>query len=160
MSSVCFSVALCGDTSMASMLKKAVPALLTTLLLHWFSDGMHPLWPLAWIAALPVLWFAAQAPAWLSAGVAFLAWFAGSFTLWGYFVGTIHMPIPVACGIFAFSALAPTLAAVLFGALLRRGAAGRRTKRRPVSAPRPKRRRSRTPPEWACESCRRSTPTK
>ncbi len=109
---------------MASMLKKAVPALLTTLLLHWFSDGMHPLWPLAWIAALPVLWFAAQAPAWLSAGVAFLAWFAGSFTLWGYFVGTIHMPIPVACGIFAFSALAPTLAAVLFGALLRRGAAG------------------------------------
>jgi len=108
---------------MASVLKKAVPALLATLLLHWFSDGMHPSWPLAWIAALPVLWFAARAPAWLAAGVAFLAWFGGSFTLWGYFVGTIHMPVPVAFGIFAFSALAPALAAALFSALLRRGAA-------------------------------------
>ena len=109
---------------MESVLKKTVPAFLATALLHWFSDGMHPLWPLAWVAPLPVLRLAAQRPIGEAAGAALLAWFAGSFALWGYFHGTLHMPVQVACAIFAFSALAPTLATALFGAMLRRGSAG------------------------------------
>jgi len=107
---------------MASVLKKTVPAFLATALLHWFSDGMHPLWPLAWVAPLPVFWLAAQRPIGEAAGAAFLAWFAGSFTFWGYFHGTLHMPVAVACGIMASDALWAALAAALFGALLRRGA--------------------------------------
>lgn len=107
---------------MASMLKRAFPALLATALLHWFSAGLHPLWPLAWLAPLPVLWFAIQAPVWAAGVTAFLAWFAGSFALFGYFHGTLHMPLPVALGIFASPALVMALAALLFRALLRREA--------------------------------------
>jgi apolipoprotein N-acyltransferase len=104
------------------MSKLAGPAILATALLHWFSGGLHPLWPLAWLAPLPILWFAAEAPAWAAAGATFLAWFAGGFSLWGYYHGTLHMPIPVAVVSFALAALIPALASGLFGALLRKNA--------------------------------------
>lgn len=107
---------------MASIHKRAVSAILATALLSWFSGGLHPLWLLAWVAPLPILWFAAKAPAWAAAGAAFLAWFIGGFTLWGYFHGTLHMPAPVAFTLFAFAALVPALTAALFSALLRRNA--------------------------------------
>jgi len=107
---------------MASMSKRAVPAILAAALLHWFSGGLHPLWPLAWLAPLPLLWFAAEAPAWAAAGVAFLGWFLGGFTVWDYFHDTLHMPMPAALAIFALAALIPALAVALFGALLRKNA--------------------------------------
>ncbi len=105
---------------MASMLKKAIPALLATALLHWFGDGLHPWWPLAWLAPLPILWLATQVPAWAAAGTGFVAWFAGAFTLWDYFHGTLHMPPLVAVELFAFTAVSPALTAALFSALIRR----------------------------------------
>ena len=107
---------------MASIVRRAPPAILATATLHWFGGGLHPVWPLAWLAPMPVLWFAAEAPIWAGAGAAFLAWFAGSFALFGYFHGTIHMPLPVALLISAESSLPVTLAAALFRVSLRRDA--------------------------------------
>ncbi|HMA51348.1 MAG TPA: nitrilase-related carbon-nitrogen hydrolase [Magnetospirillaceae bacterium] len=107
---------------MASIYKRAIPAILATALLHGFSGGLHPLWPLAWLAPLPILWFAAEAPAWAAGGAGFFGWFAGGFTMWGYFHGTLHMPAPLAVALFALAALIPALVAALFSALLRRHA--------------------------------------
>ena len=107
---------------MESGLKRAVPAILATALLHWFSDGLHPLWPLAWLAPLPILWLAGQVSPGKAAGAGFIAWFAGAFTAWHYFHGTLHMPVPIAVVIFAATSLAPALAAALFSGLMRRGA--------------------------------------
>lgn len=107
---------------MASIYKRAVPAILATALLHWFSGGLHVFWPLAWLAPLPILWFAAEAPVWAAAAAGFLGWFIGGFTLFGYFNGTLHMPGPVAPILFALAALTAALAAALFSALMRRNA--------------------------------------
>lgn len=107
---------------MASVLKRVVPAVLATLLLEWFATGLHPVWPLMWVAPLPMLLLAPTVSWWIAAAAAFLAWFAGSFTHWGYFTGTIHMPIGVALAIFALSSASFTLPVLLFRALLRRGA--------------------------------------
>ena len=106
---------------MASALKRVLPAFLATLLLEWFAVGLHPLWPLMWVAPLPMLLLAPVVSWWLAGLAAFLAWFAGAFTLWGYFTGTIHMPAGVALGIFTLMAVRFALPVLLFRALVKRG---------------------------------------
>lgn len=106
---------------MASELKKIIPAILATALIEWFAVGLHPLWPLMWIAPLPMLLLAPTLSWWKAGGAAFLGWFAGAFTLWHYFSGIIQMPAGVALGIFALMSLGFALPVLLFRVLVRRG---------------------------------------
>lgn len=90
--------------------------------LLWFGSGLHPLWPLTWLAALPVLLVAARASAARTALVAFSAWFLGSLNLWGYLHGALHVPAVMIVTEVGLVALAFAGATLLFRALLRRGA--------------------------------------
>lgn len=107
---------------MASMLKRMIPAVLATAILHWFSAGLAPLWPLAWLAPLPMMLFALDAGAAVTAAASFVAWFAGAFTYWHYFHDVIGMPAAPPLVIFGTMSVVFTLTILLFRALMRRGA--------------------------------------
>jgi apolipoprotein N-acyltransferase len=109
---------------MGSLLKTGSPAVLTTILLEWFAVGLHPLWPLMWVASLPMLLFVPKVPWWIAAPVAFLSWFAGAFTYWGYFHHVMQMPVGISLFIFALMSVMFALPVLLFRALMRRGAPG------------------------------------
>jgi apolipoprotein N-acyltransferase len=62
-----------------------VAAALTSALAFYFSTGFHTLWPLAWLAPLPILMVAlGEDKARPAAAVAFLAYFLGSLNLLTY----------------------------------------------------------------------------
>ena len=71
-----------------------VIAFLATAVLVWFGDGLEPMWPLMWLAPLPVLVFALRSSWRDTALVATLSWLAGSLNLWHYFQ-TLHAPAVV-----------------------------------------------------------------
>lgn len=98
-------------------------ALLSGLLLY-FGTGLHPWWPLAWLAPLPVLLAALRLPPRPAFGCAGLAWLLGGLNLWTYLRQIIGVPLPLAllavvvpAGIFALSVR-------LFRALARQGLSG------------------------------------
>lgn len=97
-------------------------AIVLTALLLWWGTGMEPLWPLMWLAPMPVLLIATRVSAWRTAGLAFAAWFIGMFTMWRYLHGLIDVPIVDLLMNFSVMALVFSIATLLFRALLRRGA--------------------------------------
>ena len=107
---------------MASMLKRMIPAILATALLEWFGTGLEPLWPLAWLAPVPMMLFALDAGALATAGASFVAWFAGAFTSWHYFHDVLRVPTAMPLMIFGLLSVVFVLTVLLFGALMRRGA--------------------------------------
>ena len=65
----------------------------------YFSTGFGEVWPLAWIAPIPVLWFALKAPSWREAAfVAGIAYLAGSLNLFSYIKSL--MPLPIVAIVF------------------------------------------------------------
>ncbi len=94
---------------------------LSTAILVWFGNGLDPWWPLLWFAPVPVLWFAPRS-SWLSTAlVAGLSWLIGSLSMWGYF-HTLGTPFFVWLAIFSIESLVFVLSALLFRALVLRGA--------------------------------------
>src|SRR5579862_3113927 len=106
----------------AAQAVRAMSALLASALLVWFGTGLHPWWPLMWLAPVPVLLFALQAPAWAAALVSALAMVLGMLNLWGYLHGTLHLPLPPVIGAYLGEGVMFALATVLFRALARRRA--------------------------------------
>jgi apolipoprotein N-acyltransferase len=95
-------------------------AALATAGMVWFGSGLHPLWPLMWLAPLPVLLFAARASWKAALPTALAAWFVGNLNQWHYYTHVIEMPLGAVIGIcFALSAVF-TLAVLLQRALLLR----------------------------------------
>ncbi|HEX7835997.1 MAG TPA: nitrilase-related carbon-nitrogen hydrolase [Kofleriaceae bacterium] len=95
-----------------------------TAVLIWFGTGLHPRWPLLWLAPLPVLLLAANASRSGAAIAAAAAWLLGACNLWHYLHGALHVPAAVVVVVFGTEALVFTLAVLLHRALLRRGAVG------------------------------------
>jgi apolipoprotein N-acyltransferase len=101
----------------------ATLAVLTTAALLLAGDGMNPVWPLMWIAFIPVLLLAAETVSWrVAAGVAALSMALGNLTLLYYLHGVLRapvtawlIPISIVSVVFAGGVL-------LFRGLLRRGA--------------------------------------
>ncbi|GLQ94341.1 nitrilase-related carbon-nitrogen hydrolase [Dyella acidisoli] len=58
----------------------------------WFGSGIHPRWWLTWLAPLPVLWLAPRVQARSAALSAFVAYTAGSFSVWTYLHTYIGLP--------------------------------------------------------------------
>lgn len=98
----------------------AILSLAFTALLVYFSNGLDPLWPLMWIAPLPVLWFALRSGALAAAAVALLAWLAGFLNLWHY-IRVMHLPVSAWISAAGLSALGIAAAVLLFRALVVRG---------------------------------------
>ncbi len=102
----------------------AIITIVATAVLAWFAGGLTPLWPLAWIAPVPALIFAAASNLRRAALVVALGWFAGSFTLWHYLHGVLHVPALAAFALCAVQAAAFTLAALLYRSAFVRGRTG------------------------------------
>jgi len=85
--------------------------LVTSAAAFFLSTGLGVVWPLAWIAPIPVLLFAFRSSWRVSALVAFLASFVGSFTILGLFRvgGEIVFGVPPALA-FMLAVLASRLA--------------------------------------------------
>jgi apolipoprotein N-acyltransferase len=98
-------------------------AVFTTAGLLLAGDGMNPVWPLMWIAFLPVLLLAAETTSWLlAAASAALSMVLGSLTLLYYLHFVLHAPvtawlIPISIASVLFAA-----GVLLFRGLLQRGA--------------------------------------
>ncbi|HEU5350055.1 MAG TPA: nitrilase-related carbon-nitrogen hydrolase [Terracidiphilus sp.] len=95
----------------------ALLAVACTAVLVWFGYGLNPLWPLMWLAPLPVL-LLVRRPARQVALLAFAAWFLGCLTYVHYF-RMLHVPWVV---VLSMEALLFTGAVLLYRALLLRGA--------------------------------------
>ncbi len=101
----------------------AVLAAALTAVLVWFGTGLFPMWPLLWLAPLPVLLFAARSSWWATALTAALAWAVGSLNMEHYYRAALQVPLAGRVEIITAPALVFISAVLLFRALLRRGAA-------------------------------------
>ena len=86
----------------------------------WFGSGLHPFWPLMWLAPLPVLLFAASASWKAALTTAMAAWFVGNLNMWRYYVHVIEMPPGSVIGICLALSAVFTLAVLSQRALLLR----------------------------------------
>ena len=102
----------------------AVLAVALTAVLVWLGTGMHPWWPAIWFAPLPVLVYAAGAAWWRAAIAAAIAWLVGMLSCWHYLHDVLRTPGAFVAQFYGGEALAFTLGALLYRALLRRGAYG------------------------------------
>jgi apolipoprotein N-acyltransferase len=66
---------------------------LATAVLAYFGTGLHPLWPLLWLAPIPVLTIAPRLRAVAAFFLASIAWFIGGLNLWTYFTGVLEIPL-------------------------------------------------------------------
>jgi apolipoprotein N-acyltransferase len=96
-------------------------AFATTTALVYYGNGLNPIWPLMWIAPLPVLWFALRSSPRAAALVAGLAWLAGCLNFWRYF-HILGLPFVAWLSGFGLAAIVFMLAVLLFRALVLRGA--------------------------------------
>ena len=101
----------------------ATLAVLTTAALLLAGDGMNPLWPLMWIAFIPVLLLAAETTSWrLAAAAAALSMFLGTLTFLYYLHFVLKTPIAAWLIPFSIASLLFAAGVLLFRALLHRGA--------------------------------------
>jgi apolipoprotein N-acyltransferase len=101
----------------------ALLAAASSAVLIWFGTGLHPAWPLLWLAPLPVLVVAARSPWWAAGLTAALAWALGNLNMAHYYATLLHIPLAVSAEIIVAPALVFAFAVLLYRALLRRGAA-------------------------------------
>lgn len=97
---------------------RACAAILCTALLYAFGTGLHPFWPLVWLAPLPCLLFAAREPIWTSLLISFSASLLSGLNLWNY-LGKLFPP--VLCVVFLVPfALVFTASVMAFRTLFQR----------------------------------------
>ena len=101
---------------------EAVLAIVATAVMFYFGNGLNPLWPLMWIAPLPVLVFALRSKWWATAMVTVVAILLGNLNMWIYLRKVVGMPVPVWVGIFLVAGVIFAAGVLLFRALVLRGA--------------------------------------
>ena len=100
----------------------AAPAAVTlTAAGWWLAASLQPAWWAAWLAPLPLLAYAARAPARWAALATLLAFVLGEMTLWHYIREVIRLPLGACIGIVLMPAVMMVPAVLLFRALVRRG---------------------------------------
>ena len=88
--------------------------------LLFFGSGLHPAWPLTWVAVLPVLLVCLRSSPRRAFVVAAIAWLAGEANMWRYLTGLA--PAPLVAGFLVVPAIMFGFAVLLFRAFARRGA--------------------------------------
>ena len=84
--------------------------------------GLEPLWPVAWIAALPVLAVAPRVPVLRAVVVALTAWLLGYFPFWNFLVTDLRVPRAIAALTIVLPGLVFALVVLVFRAFVRREA--------------------------------------
>jgi apolipoprotein N-acyltransferase len=101
----------------------ALLAVISTTALLLTGNGMNPVWPLMWIAPIPVLLMAAEADSWWVAGTAAaLSMLLGSLTMLYYLHFVLHAPVTAWLIPFSIASVLFSVGVLLFRGLLRRGA--------------------------------------
>ena len=101
----------------------ATLAVLSTAVLLLAGNGMNPLWPVMWIAPIPVLLLAAETTSWrVAAGAAALSMLLGSLTMLYYLHFVLHAPVTAWLIPFSIASLLFAAGVLLFRGLLHRGA--------------------------------------
>ena len=90
--------------------------------LLYFGNGLEPMWPLMWVAFLPVLWFALRSPWWGAACVTVSSMLLGNLNIWSYLTKTLHMPGSMWWEFFSMAAIVFAAGVLLFRTLVLRGA--------------------------------------
>jgi apolipoprotein N-acyltransferase len=93
----------------------------TTAILVWFGTGLEPVWPLLWIAPLPILLVALYSSAASAVLLAGCAWLLGSLSMWQYLHDVLQAPGVALAGIFLGPSLVFAVAVLLFRRLTQRG---------------------------------------
>ncbi len=102
----------------------AVLAVLSTAALFLFGNGMNPLWPVMWVAPIPVLLLAAETTSWwVAAGATALSMLLGSLPMLYYLYFALHLPVTAWLIPFSIASLLFAMGVLLFRGLLHRGAA-------------------------------------
>src|SRR4249919_4329329 len=87
----------------------------------WFGSGLRPIWWMAWLAPIPMLWLAMRS-GWRTWVPATLVAFAlGSLNLWAYLHDRLHLPANVIVQLIVLPAVVATLLVAIFRAWMRRG---------------------------------------
>lgn len=101
---------------------EAILATASTAILFWFGSGLNPVWPLMWIAPLPILIFALR-HSWRSAAItSAIAMFLAGSNLWSYIHSALGAGATAWISIYAVAAVVFAASVVLFRALVLRGA--------------------------------------
>ena len=101
----------------------ATLAVLSTAALFLVGNGMNPIWPVMWIAPIPVLLLAAETTSWrVAAGAAALSMLLGSLTMLYYLHFALHLPVTAWLIPFSIASLLFAVGVLLFRGLLHRGA--------------------------------------
>lgn len=85
-----------------------IAAGLVSAALSYLGTGLHPMWPLLWVAPIPLLAIAPRLRASTAFLLASVAWLIGGLNQWNYFTHVIELPLPL----IAFALIVP---AVVFG---------------------------------------------
>ncbi|WP_194906714.1 nitrilase-related carbon-nitrogen hydrolase [Catenulispora rubra] len=96
----------------------AIGAAAGSAILFFLGTGLRPVPWLTWLAPLPVLLMAPRVGRRAAFGLAAAAWLGGESAMWGYFIGTVQIPVPVAVLIIVGSALLFGLVVLLARALI------------------------------------------
>jgi apolipoprotein N-acyltransferase len=76
-----------------------------TALLAYFGTGLHPIWPLLWLAPVPALAVSPTLRPGATFLIAFVAWFIGELNQWSYFTGVLGIPLPIVIAFLVIPAL-------------------------------------------------------
>ncbi|HUB91928.1 MAG TPA: hypothetical protein VMA74_19560, partial [Dyella sp.] len=104
-----------------SALRTWFAATALSALCWWFGSGIHPHWWLTWFAPLPVLWLAPRVRARSAALSAFVAYAAGSLSVWTYLHTYIGLPWFFDVYAISASGIMLLLCVLLYRRLLLRG---------------------------------------
>ena len=110
-----------GSRSRVSEWVVALGVIAVSAVLVYFGSGLHPHWWVAWLAPLPVLWFAGRRN---SRGVFLVttaAWFLGSLNWWHYLHGVIEAPTLLCIAFLLIPSMLLALCVLLWRRLVLRG---------------------------------------
>lgn len=99
----------------------ALAVTLATAALFYFGNGLQPVWPLMWLAPMPVLLYALRHDSLSTLLVAATALLLGNLNMWSYLTAALRMPAIAWLAIFV-----PASIVFAFGVLLFRALVGRR----------------------------------
>jgi apolipoprotein N-acyltransferase len=103
-------------------LTEAILAIIASATMFYAGNGLNPLWPLMWLAPLPLLLFALRSNWWLAALTTMAAMMLGNLNLWSYFTKSLGMPASAWVAISLPASIGFALGVLLFRALVLRGA--------------------------------------
>ena len=98
-----------------------IAAGLVSAVLVYFGTGLHPIWPLLWLAPIPLLTVAPRLSRSAAFFLALVAWLIGEMNLWTYFTRALEVPLPVVTLGLGIPALAFGLGILFARSFLRRG---------------------------------------